>query len=83
MKILAELGRTSLKINIEIQMPVKRYVFPERASDYYIQNQFCNYIDNEDNRNFFTELKQTYEKERYLNLDNFEIQNVLSKIKLS
>ena len=39
-----------------------------RATDCYIQNQCYNYIDNEDNRSFFTELRQTYEKERYLNL---------------
>ena len=29
-----------------------------------------------------TELKQTYEKERYLNLKNFEIQNAMSKVRL-
>ena len=34
----------------------------------FIQNQFYNYADNEDNRSFFSELKQTYKKERYLNL---------------
>ena len=47
--------------------------FQKRATDCYIQNQFYNYIDNEENRSFFTELKQTYEKQRYLNLKNFEI----------
>ena len=146
MKILAELGRTPLKINIEIQMfkylqrfafiEKERYVskafqeenqtidgwvkyiktklellglcnlmgniykvingeiskekyrskhkfFQKRATDCYIQNQFYNYIDNEENRSFFTELKQTYEKERYLNLKNFEIRNALSKLRLS
>ena len=57
--------------------------FQKRAVDFYIQNQIFNYIGNEDNRSFFTELKQTYEKERYANLKNFEIQNALSKLRLS
>ena len=61
----------------------KHKFFQKRATDCYIQNQFYNYIDNEDNRSFFTELKQTYEKERYLNLKNFEIRNALSKLRLS
>ena len=57
--------------------------FQKRPVDCYIQNQIFNYIGNEDNRSFFTELKQTYEKERYANLKNFEIQNALSKLRLS
>ena len=61
----------------------KHKFFQKRAIDCYIQNQFYNYIDNEDNRNFFTELTQTYEKERYLNLKNFETRNALSKLRLS
>ena len=48
-----------------------------------MQNQFYNYIENEDNRSFFTELKETYGKERYLNMKNFEIRNVISKLRLS
>ena len=48
-----------------------------------MQNQFYKYRDNEDDRSFFTELKQTYEKERYLNLKKFEIRNALSKLRLS
>ena len=51
----------------------KHKFFQKGATDCYILNPFCNYIDDEDNRTFFTELKQTYEKERYLNLKNFEI----------
>ena len=43
------------------------------ATDCYIKNQFYNYIDNEDNWSFFIELKQTYNKERYLNFKKFEI----------
>ena len=61
----------------------KNTFFQKRASDCYIQNQFYNYIEIEDHRSFFTVLKQTYEKERYLNLKNFEIQNALSKLRLS
>ena len=57
----------------------KRKFFQKCTVDCYIQNQFFNYIGNEDNRSFFIELKQTYEKEGYLNLKNFEIQNALSK----
>ena len=61
----------------------KHKFFHKQATDCYIQNLFYNYIDNEDNRSFFTELKQTYEKERYLNLKNFEIRNALFKLKHS
>ena len=53
----------------------------KRATDCYIQNQFYSYIENEDSRSFFTELKQTYEKGRYLNLKNFEIRNAISRLK--
>ena len=62
----------------------KHKFFQKLATDCYIKNQFYNYIDIEDNnRSFFTELKQSYEKERYLNLKNFEIRNSLSKLRLS
>ena len=57
--------------------------FQKRETDCYIQSKFYNYIDNEDTRSFFIELKQTYEKERYLNLINFEISNALSTLRLS
>ena len=36
--------------------------FQKQAADSYLKNQF---IDNENDRGFFTQLKQTYEKERY------------------
>ena len=39
-------------------------------------------MDKEDNRSFFTKFKQTYEKERYLNLKNFE-KKAISKLRLS
>ena len=61
----------------------KHKFFQKRATDCYIQNQFYSCIDNEENRSFFTELKQTYEKERYLNLKNFVIRNALPKLRLS
>ena len=80
MKILAELG--SGEISKE-KYRSKHKVFQKQATDCYIRNQFYNYIDNEDNRSFFTELKQTYERERYLNLKNFEIRNALFKLRLS
>ena len=146
MKILAELGRTHLKINIEVKMfkYLQRFAFIEKEgyvsealqeenqvthgwvkymktklellelgnfmgniydvineetskekywskhnfyqkqiTDCYIQNKFYNHIDNEENRSFFTGLKQTYEKERYSNLKNLKIQNSLSQLRLS
>ena len=79
MKILAELG--SGEISKE-KYRSKHKFFQKQATDCYIRNQFYNYIDNEDNRSFFTELKQTYERERYLNLKNFEIRNALFKLRL-
>ena len=36
----------------------------KRPTDCYIQNQVYNNIDNDDNRSFFTQLKQTYKKSR-------------------
>ena len=70
------------KISKEKYQPKHKF-FQKRATDCYIQNQLYNYIDNEENRNFFTELKQTNKKERYLNLKNFEIRNALSNLRLS
>ena len=35
----------------------KRKFFQERETDCYIQSKFYNYIDNEDTRSFFIELK--------------------------
>ena len=34
----------------------KHFFSQKRASDCYMQNQFYNYIDNENNMSFFTEL---------------------------
>ena len=61
----------------------KHRFFQNQATDCYIQSQFYNYVDNKDNRSFFTQLKQTYDKERYLNFKNFEIQRAMSKLRLS
>ena len=40
----------------------KHFFFQKQGTNCYIQNQFYNYIDNEDNRSFFTKLKQTSER---------------------
>ena len=80
------MGNIYKVINREISKETYRSrhkFFQKRAIDCYTQNQFYNYIDNEENRSFFTKLKQTCEKERYLNLKNSEILNALSKIRLS
>ena len=53
--------------------------FKKRATDLYLQI-FYNYIDNTENKGFFTCLKDTHEKERYLGLGNMEIRNALSKL---
>ena len=36
-----------------------------------------------ENKGFFTNLKDTHEKERYLGLGNMEMRNALSKVRLS
>ena len=55
--------------NRKRKIPAKtRIFFRNEHMIAFIQNQFYNYTDNEDNRSFFSELKQTYKKERYLNL---------------
>ena len=60
----------------------KHKFFKKRATDLYSQI-FYNYIDNTENKGFFACLKDTHEKERYLGLENMEIRNALSKLKLS
>ena len=75
-KVLSELGRTPLKIDIETKMfkyfqrfpfiETNRYLsknlfFKKRATDLYLQI-FYNYIDNTKNKGFFTCLKDTHEK---------------------
>ena len=59
----------------------KHKFFKKRATDLYLQI-FYNYIDNTENKEFFTCLKDKHEKERYLGLGNMEIGNALSKLRL-
>ena len=59
----------------------KHKFFKKRATDLYLQI-FYNYIDNTENKGFFTCLKDTHEKERYLGLGNMEIRNALSKLRI-
>ena len=61
----------------------KHNFFLKRATDCYVQQHFYNYIDNTENQSFFTELKQDFIKERYLNLHDFEIRKAISKLRLS
>ena len=61
----------------------KHKFFQKRVTDCYIQNQFYNYLDDENNKCFFTKIKQKHEKERYLSLKNFEIRQAISKLRLS
>ena len=51
--------------NLKRKIMVKTQCFQKQTTDCYIQNQFYNCIDNEDNRSFSTKLKQTYEKDRF------------------
>ena len=41
--------------------------------------KFDNYIDNEDENNFYTELKHLHNKERYLSLKSFESRKAKTK----
>ena len=49
----------------------KMSFFQKQATDHYIQNQFYKYIDNEDNRNFFTESTQPFEKRMIFKSEEF------------
>ena len=60
----------------------KHKFFKKRATDLYLQ-VFYNYIDNTENRGFFTCVKEKHKKERYLDLRNMEVRNALSKLRLS
>ena len=61
----------------------KHNFFQKRVRDFYIQSEFYSYVDNSENKSFFTEIKQTYDMERYLNLKNFEIRRAISRLRLS
>ena len=56
----------------------KHMLFKKRATDLYL-HIFYNYIANIENKGFFTCLKDTHEKERYLDLWNMKKRNALSK----
>ena len=58
----------------------KHKFFKKRATDLHLEI-FYNYID--DTEWFFTCLKDKQEKERYLSLENMEIRNAFSKLKVS
>ena len=60
----------------------KHKFFIKRATDLYLQT-FYNYINIIKNKGFFTCLENKYEKERYLELENMELRNALSKLRLS
>ena len=60
----------------------KHKIFIKRTTDLYLQ-KFYKYINITKNKGFFTYLQDKYEKERYLELENMELRNVLSKLRLS
>ena len=55
--------------------------FIKRATDLYLQ-RFYKYISITKNKGFFACLQEKYEKERYLELENMELRNALSKLRL-
>ena len=59
----------------------KHKFFKIRATDLYLQI-FYRYIDNIENKGFFTFLKDKHEKERYLGLGNTKLGNALSKLRM-
>ena len=60
----------------------KHKIFIKRTTDLYLQ-KFYKYINITKNKGFFTCLQDKYEKERYLELENMELRNDLSKLRLS
>ena len=59
----------------------KHKFFQKRATDCYLQEKFYKYID--ENDNFFSDLKNVYGKEKYLELKNFEHRKAISKLRLA
>ena len=59
----------------------KHKFFQKRVRDFYAKPVLQLY--NSENKSFYTELKQTYEMERYLNLKNLEIRKAISRLRLS
>ena len=60
----------------------KHKIFIKQTTDLYLQ-KFYKYINITKNKGFFTCLQDKYEKERYLELENMELRNELSKLRLS
>ena len=59
----------------------KHKFFQKRAKDCSIQTLL--YSHKNENNNFFSQTKELFEKERYLNLHNFTNRNAITKIRLS
>ena len=60
----------------------KHKIFIKRTTDLYLP-KFYKYINITKNKGFFTCLQDKYEKETYLKLENMELRNDLSKLRLS
>ena len=58
----------------------KHKFFQKRAKDFRIQTLLYTYKN--ENNNFFSQTKELFEKERYLNLHNFTNRNAITKIRL-
>ena len=71
---------TSLSLKKNITANISFFI--KRATDLYLQT-FYNYINITKNKGFFTCLEDKYEKERYLEPENMELRNALSKLRLS
>ena len=64
----------------------KHKFFQKRAKDPSIQKnsiQILLYTFKNENNNFFSQTKELFEKERYLNLHNFTYRNAITKINFS
>ena len=64
------------------QYKTKHNFFKKRATDLYLQS-FYSYVDNDENKGFFTCVKEKYEIEKYLRLKDFELRKALSQVRLS
>ena len=88
--LLDSYGMSNLTLNIfkvfnveidEIEYKNKHKFFQKRAKDCSIQTLLYTYKN--ENNNFFSQTKELFEKERYLNLHNFTNRNAITKIRLS
>ena len=60
----------------------KHKLFQKQATNCYIQNQFDNYIEHEDELLYKIQNK-LIKKERYSNLENCEVGKAISKVRFS